>query len=178
MLLGDAVVLRSTPAVPFLAMQKLVVGGDAFGRTASSGVLCRQPQPALKRFCNARHDLVLDLKQTAGLPDESFRPQGFTAFNFQQSNVDPDSIADALYPTANQVQHVELRCDRTLIRCRFTIAEHDPEKLTALPAGSFYTEPAGIPHFITTPDGEAVVQVTGTGPTAVHYVDPEHAPKK
>jgi len=55
---------------------------------------------------------------------------------------------------------------------------YDPEKLTALPAGSFYTEPAGIPHFITTPDGEAVVQVTGIGPTAVHYVDPEHAPKK
>lgn len=55
---------------------------------------------------------------------------------------------------------------------------YDPEKLTALPAGSFYTEPAGIPHFITTPDGEAVVQVTGTGPTAVHYVDTKHAPKK
>jgi len=55
---------------------------------------------------------------------------------------------------------------------------YDPGKLTALPAGSFYTEPAGVPHFITTPDGEAVVQVTGTGPTAVHYVDPKHAPKK
>lgn len=55
---------------------------------------------------------------------------------------------------------------------------YDPNKLTALPAGSFYTEPAGVPHFITTPDGEAVVQITGTGPTAVHYVDPAHAPKK
>jgi quercetin dioxygenase-like cupin family protein len=56
--------------------------------------------------------------------------------------------------------------------------EYDPDKLTALPAGSFYTEPAGVPHFIATPDGEAVVQVTGTGPTAVSYVDPAHAPKK
>lgn len=55
---------------------------------------------------------------------------------------------------------------------------YDAEKLAALPAGSFYTEPAGVPHFISTPDGEAVVQVTGTGPTAVHYVNPEHAPKK
>ena len=54
----------------------------------------------------------------------------------------------------------------------------DPDKLTALPAGSFYTEPAGVPHFIATPDGEAIVQVTGTGPTAVSYVDPAHAPKK
>ena len=55
---------------------------------------------------------------------------------------------------------------------------YDPEKLTALPAGSFYTEPAGVPHFISTPDGEAVVQITGTGPTAVHYIDPAHAPRK
>lgn len=55
---------------------------------------------------------------------------------------------------------------------------YDPDKLTALPAGSFYTEPAGVPHFIATPDGETVVQITGTGPTAVHYVDPSHAKKK
>ena len=56
--------------------------------------------------------------------------------------------------------------------------QYDPEKLTALPAGSFYTEPAGVPHFIATPDGETVVQVTGTGPTAAAFVDPAHAPKK
>ena len=55
---------------------------------------------------------------------------------------------------------------------------YDPDKLTALPAGSFYTEPAGVPHFLSTPDGETVVQITGTGPTAVHYVDPSHAPRK
>ena len=55
---------------------------------------------------------------------------------------------------------------------------YDPDKLTALPAGSFYTEPAGLPHFVSTPDGETVVQVTGTGPTTANYVDPEHAPKK
>jgi quercetin dioxygenase-like cupin family protein len=54
----------------------------------------------------------------------------------------------------------------------------DADKLQALPAGSFYTEPAGVPHFISTPDGEAVVQITGTGPTAVDYVDPAHAPQK
>ena len=32
---------------------------------------------------------------------------------------------------------------------------YDESKLMALPAGSFYTEPAGVPHFIATPDGEA-----------------------
>lgn len=55
---------------------------------------------------------------------------------------------------------------------------YDPDKLTALPAGSFYTEPAGVPHFISTPDGDAIVQITGTGPTAVHYVDPAHGSRK
>jgi quercetin dioxygenase-like cupin family protein len=55
--------------------------------------------------------------------------------------------------------------------------QYDPEKLTALPVGSFYTEPAGVPHFIATPDGEAVVQVTGTGPTAATFVESAHAPK-
>jgi quercetin dioxygenase-like cupin family protein len=55
---------------------------------------------------------------------------------------------------------------------------YDESKLTALPAGSFYTEPAGVPHFVATPDAETIVQVTGTGPTKVNYVDPAHAPKK
>jgi quercetin dioxygenase-like cupin family protein len=54
---------------------------------------------------------------------------------------------------------------------------YDESKLTALPAGSFYTEPAGVPHFVATPDGETVVQVTGTGPTAIDYVDSSHAAK-
>ena len=54
----------------------------------------------------------------------------------------------------------------------------DPAKLIALPPGSFYTEPANVPHFVAT-KGEAVVfQLTGTGPTALRYVDPAHAPKK
>ena len=55
---------------------------------------------------------------------------------------------------------------------------YDESNLTALPPGSFYTEPAGVPHFISTPDAETVVQVTGTGPTSATFVNPEHAPKK
>lgn len=47
---------------------------------------------------------------------------------------------------------------------------YDASKLTALPAGSFYTEPAGVPHFISTRE-DVVVQISGTGPTAVHYVE-------
>lgn len=56
--------------------------------------------------------------------------------------------------------------------------KYDESKLITLGPGSFYTEPAGVPHFVATPDGEAIVQVTGMGPTKAVYVDPAHAPKK
>ena len=56
--------------------------------------------------------------------------------------------------------------------------KYDELKLIALTPGSFYTEPAGVAHFVATPEGEAIVQVTGTGPTKVDYVDPAHEPKK
>ena len=55
---------------------------------------------------------------------------------------------------------------------------YDESKLTPLPPGSFYTEPAGVPHFIATPDEDTVVQVTGTGPTSATFVNPEHGSKK
>lgn len=56
--------------------------------------------------------------------------------------------------------------------------KYDESKLIPLGPGSFYTEPAGVAHFVATPDGEAIVQVTGMGPTKADYVDPAHAPKK
>ena len=56
--------------------------------------------------------------------------------------------------------------------------KYDESKLITLHPGSFYTEPAGVPHFVATPDGEAIVQVTGTGPTTIHYVDAVRAAKK
>lgn len=56
--------------------------------------------------------------------------------------------------------------------------KYDELKLIALTPGSFYTEPAGVAHFVATPDGEAIVQVTGMGPTKADYVDSAHAPTK
>jgi len=46
----------------------------------------------------------------------------------------------------------------------------DAEKLKVLPAGSFYTEPANIPHYIEIME-EVVLQVSGTGPSGRHFVD-------
>mgnify|MGYP003576737562 CR=1 FL=1 len=48
-----------------------------------------------------------------------------------------------------------------------------PELLRLLPAGSFYTEPAGQPHFARTGPEGAQVMITGYGPTDTLYV--EHA---
>ncbi len=43
--------------------------------------------------------------------------------------------------------------------------QFDESKLVALPAGSFYAEPAKQPHFVWAKSGEVVIQVTGVGPT-------------
>jgi quercetin dioxygenase-like cupin family protein len=52
----------------------------------------------------------------------------------------------------------------------------DESKLIALPAGTFYSEPAGVPHFVATKEDGARVQTSGTGPTRLIYVNP--APTK
>lgn len=57
-------------------------------------------------------------------------------------------------------------------------AANTTDRLEALPPGSFYTEPAGKPHFARTGDGPAVVYITGVGPTDTHYVDAAADPRK
>jgi len=47
----------------------------------------------------------------------------------------------------------------------------DESKLIALKAGSYYTEPAGVPHFVLIKDEGVVVQITGTGPSRLIPVD-------
>ena len=54
----------------------------------------------------------------------------------------------------------------------------DAAKLKALPAGSFYTEPANVSHFSQIKGDGVVVQIVGNGPTATRFVDPADAPKK
>jgi quercetin dioxygenase-like cupin family protein len=54
----------------------------------------------------------------------------------------------------------------------------DESQLKKLSAGSFYTEPPGAYHFAMTKDDEAVVYVTGTGPTGTAYASPADDPAK
>ena len=50
----------------------------------------------------------------------------------------------------------------------------DAAKLKALPAGSFYTEPASLPHFVEVRE-PVMIQVSGTGPSGRMFVE---APNK
>ena len=54
----------------------------------------------------------------------------------------------------------------------------DESKLIALPAGSYYTEPANLPHFVATKGDGAVVQIGGNGPTRQIWVNPADDPSK
>ncbi len=52
----------------------------------------------------------------------------------------------------------------------------DAAKLKILPSGSFYTEPANVPHYIEIKE-EVVLQVSGTGPSGRNFVDRPESPK-
>jgi quercetin dioxygenase-like cupin family protein len=51
----------------------------------------------------------------------------------------------------------------------------DNSKLKILPAGSFYTEPANVPHYIEIEE-DAVLQVSGTGPSGRKFILPPELP--
>ena len=53
----------------------------------------------------------------------------------------------------------------------------DPALLKALPAGSFYTEPANVAHFVEVHDA-VVIQVSGVGPSGRAFVGSQKAKAK
>ena len=52
----------------------------------------------------------------------------------------------------------------------------DEGALKALPAGSFYTEPSNLPHFVEVRE-PVLIQVSGTGPSGRMFVDPANKSK-
>src|SRR6201991_4452082 len=54
--------------------------------------------------------------------------------------------------------------------------QFDKSKLTTLPVGSVYTEPANEPHFAMTGDEPVIVLITGVGPTDTVYENPADDP--
>lgn len=54
----------------------------------------------------------------------------------------------------------------------------DPAKARAYPAGGVAMMPPGMPMFAYTTDQEAVIQIHGTGPWGIDYLNPEEDPRK
>jgi len=54
----------------------------------------------------------------------------------------------------------------------------DSAAVKELPAGSFYTEPADVPHFAETRSVPVIVHITGFGPTDTSYVDAAADPRR
>ncbi|HTT37755.1 MAG TPA: cupin domain-containing protein [Burkholderiales bacterium] len=54
----------------------------------------------------------------------------------------------------------------------------DDALLKALPAGSHYTEPAGMNHFAETRDEPVIAECTAVGPTGTTFVDPADDPRR
>jgi hypothetical protein len=47
----------------------------------------------------------------------------------------------------------------------------EPDRMRAMPAGSFFVEPARTPHFAWVRGEDAIVQVSGIGPSGTVYLD-------
>jgi uncharacterized RmlC-like cupin family protein len=56
--------------------------------------------------------------------------------------------------------------------------KNDEALVKVLPAGSFYSEPAGVDHFAMTGPEGASVYISGYGPTSTDYVETADAPKR
>lgn len=52
----------------------------------------------------------------------------------------------------------------------------DAAALKSLPAGSFYTKPANVAHFVEVRE-PVTIQVSGTGPSGRKFVNPANNPK-
>ncbi len=49
--------------------------------------------------------------------------------------------------------------------------KYDEAKMIALPPGSFYTEPANVPHYVESRGEPVVVQISGVGPSATKRLE-------
>jgi len=54
----------------------------------------------------------------------------------------------------------------------------DESLLKLLPAGSHYTEPAGMNHFAETRDEPVIAECTAMGPTGTTFVNPDDDPRR
>jgi quercetin dioxygenase-like cupin family protein len=53
----------------------------------------------------------------------------------------------------------------------------DPAKAKALPAGTFFTMPPGMPHFAYFEE-ETIIQANAIGPSVINYINPKDDPRQ
>ena len=54
--------------------------------------------------------------------------------------------------------------------------EFDESRVIPMPPGSFFTEPAGVPHYIWAKDGDVIVQTTAVGPSTTQLIPVRRSP--
>jgi quercetin dioxygenase-like cupin family protein len=146
--------------VPIAALGLLAFAAIAqdSGRTVTPSDLMWKPSRTVPGLENV--DLMGDISKPGPIVTRTKFPPNFTL----QAHTHPD---DRTYTIISGTWYVGWG------------TKFDETKLKALPAGSFYSEPANVPHFVATKGDGAEVQISGTAPVVPpQYVDPAHAPKK
>ena len=140
-----------------LSLAAFVTNAQDSGRTVTPSEVQWNPSPAVKGVENAY--ILGDAKKPGPYVQRVKFPANFTI----QPHTHPD---DRTYTIISGTWYVGWG------------EKLDETKLKALPPGSFYTEPANVPHFVVTKGEPVIVQITGATPSGLKYVDPAHAPKK
>ena len=84
-------------------------------------------------------------------------------------------VTRTLIPKAKQIIPHRHTDSRTVVVLSGTYyygigEEFDVQKLVPLPPGSFFTEPAGIPHFTWAKDDDVLIQTTAIGPSGTQII--------
>ncbi len=135
----------------------LVLGGVALAQTAAPSVVALTPA---EMKWQSQGGLAAPGMEQLNLVGDPAKPGPYTLrLKFPKGF----RIAPHTHPDSREV---------TILSGTFATGygeKFDTAKLKILPAGSFYTEPANVPHYIEIED-EVVLQVSGTGPSGRKFV--------
>src|SRR5260370_26569014 len=130
----------------------LALSGGALAQTGASGVLAVTPAEMKWTSQGTYAQAGMEQINLVGNPAKpgpyTLRlkfPAGYKIAPHSHPDSREDTIISGVYATG---------CGETF----------DAAKLNILPAGSFFTEPADVPHYIEIKE-ETVLQVSGTGPS-------------
>jgi quercetin dioxygenase-like cupin family protein len=141
-----------------LVVMVLVLGGVALAQTAAPAVVALTPA---EMKWQSQGGLAAPGMEQLNLVGDPAKPGPYTLrIKFPKGfRIEPHT-----HPDSREV---------TILSGTFATGygeKFDPAGLKILPAGSFYTEPANIPHYIEIKE-EVVLQVSGMGPSGRKFVD-------